>query len=70
MEADAYILTLRHGDKKYKTMVHMGFNDMILYKKEAGGNWSIASQEWPAVTLTLGNNLDTNSTESSGAEAQ
>ena len=41
MEADAYIL--RHGDKKYKTMVHMGFNDMILYKKEAGGNWSTAS---------------------------
>ena len=50
----------------------MGFNDLILYKKEAGGVWSTAaaSQDWPAVTLTLGNNLDNNNTESSGPEAQ
>ena len=70
MEADAYIL--RHGDKKFKTKVQMGFNDLILYKKEAGGIWSTvaASQDWPAVTLTLGNNLDTNNAESSGPETQ
>ena len=70
MEADAYIL--RHSEQKFKTKIQMGFNDLILYKREAGGSWSIVttSQDWPAVTLTLGSNLDTSISTSEGAGAQ
>ena len=38
----------------------MGFYDLILYKKEAGGIWSTvtSSADWPEVNLTSGNDLD------------
>ena len=70
MEADAYIL--RHSEQKYKTKIQMGYNELILYKREAGGSWSIVttSLDWPAVTLTLGSNLDTSISTSGGAGAQ
>ena len=52
MEADAYLL--RHSDKKFKTKVQMGINDLVLYKKNQGGSWSLVacSEEWPTVNLT------------------
>ena len=55
IEGDAYIL--RHGDKRYRTKSQMGINDLILYKKEAGGSWiaETSSLDWPAVILTTGN---------------
>ena len=63
MEGDAYLL--RHSDKKYKTKVQMGFYDLILYKKEAGGIWSTvtSSADWPEVNLTGGNDLDDSTTK-------
>ena len=70
MEGDAYLL--RHSEKKYRTKVQMGFNDLILYKKEAGGSWitEASSLEWPAVTLTTGNNFANSSAEQTGTVAK
>ena len=53
MEGDAYLL--RHCDKNYKTKVQMGLDDLVLYKKEAGGTWKTVptSLGWPEVTLTV-----------------
>ena len=52
MEAEAYLL--RHTEEKYKTKVQMGINDLVLYKKNQGGSWSLVacSEEWPTVNLT------------------
>ena len=58
IEGDAYLL--RHCDKKYKTKVQMGLQDLVLYKKEAGGTWTTvpSSLGWPEVTLTARSQAD------------
>ena len=62
-EGDVYIL--RHGDKRYRTKIQMGFNDLILYKKEAGGSWiaETSSLDWPKITLTYGTDFANTSAE-------
>ena len=43
----------------------MGFNDLFLFKKEAGGSWitEASSLDWPEVNLTYGTDFANTSAE-------